>query len=79
MFHLTEDTIDGERYLDRDEAEARLCKIITDIGLAERYWDGLRRIAPGLQVAASVYHPQIGSKLWESLPHSLKRTAIASE
>ncbi len=79
-WHMTGNMDDGtERYLNRDEAEAWLCQIIMDIELTEQHWGRLCSIHPSLQVAASVYHPQMSAKLWDRIPDSLKRTAIASE
>jgi hypothetical protein len=47
-----------------------------DIDAAERHWDGIRSIDRGLQVAAAIYHPEISSKVWDSLPDSVRRAAI---
>jgi hypothetical protein len=75
-WHMTVDVIDGERYLSADEAEERLCDVIMDIKATERHWDALRGIDPRLQVAASVFHPEISSKMWSKMPDSIKRAAI---
>ena len=79
-WHITQDVIDGaERYLSASEAETRLCDVIMNIEDTERHWDDLRGIDPGLQVAAALFHPEISSKLWDTLPDWGGRAAIESD
>jgi hypothetical protein len=58
--------------LTASEAEARLCHVISDPQLAQKYWVELGRVDPGLQVLAMIVNPSLRERLWDTLDEEAK-------
>ena len=65
-------TDDDGNVMSANEAEARMCNVISDPRLAHRYWGELGRVDIGLQVLALIVNPSLREKLWDTIDDRIR-------